>query len=254
MTAIGKFLVVSVLFAALGLLTWSTSLYAERPSWFAPVAEGESDRAGRSLSFAQMKAETDALARSAAVASEAWGANRAALEKREKLRVDRRLAYAERIRWAHKGNPDDRVDPDNPKSPGKGFYEPVINPRTGLYEAERDKDGVLHLKKGDAVRGTDGKALPGLDGLLGSIEGDTAAAVDLNRQILEQEAEFDRLSRLVLDTENRAIKMGIIRDSVQAELFFLSTFEVNVYETRATVLRRERQLRDRLRTLGIANP
>jgi len=41
---------------------------------------------------------------------------------------------------------------------------------------------------------------------------------------------------------------------VQAELFFLSTFEVNVFETRETVFRRERQLRDRLRTLGINDP
>ena len=48
--------------------------------------------------------------------------------------------------------------------------------------------------------------------------------------------------------------MGIIRDNTQAELFFLSTFEVNVFETRETVFRRERQLRDRLKILGIVNP
>jgi hypothetical protein len=48
--------------------------------------------------------------------------------------------------------------------------------------------------------------------------------------------------------------MGVIRDSAQAEVFFLSTFEVNVFETRETVFRRERQLRARLKGLGILDP
>lgn len=250
MTAIGKLLVVSVLFAALGLLTWSVSLYGERPGWFAPVAEGDIDKGHKPLSFAQMKAETDALGRAAAVASEAWGRNLKILEKREQLRAARRVAYAERIRWTHKGNPADPIDPDNPKSPGKGFYEPAFD-AAGRPDYSKDAKGI---PRGTPVQGTSGKPLPGLDGLLDSIAGDTAAAVELNQQILEQEAEFDRVSQQVRDTEARAIKMGIIRDSVQAELFFLSAYEVGAYETRATVFRREQQLRDRLKALGIANP
>ena len=55
-------------------------------------------------------------------------------------------------------------------------------------------------------------------------------------------------------TQARVIAMGVIRDSVQAELFFLSTYEVNVFETRETVLRRERQLRGRLKVLGYNDP
>ena len=46
----------------------------------------------------------------------------------------------------------------------------------------------------------------------------------------------------------------MIRDSIQSEWFFLSSFEVNVYETRETVLRRERQLRNRLKALGVVDP
>jgi hypothetical protein len=125
----------------------------------------------------------------------------------------------------------------------------------GLPKAKtKDKDGKDVFLDVTPVVGTDGAPLPGLDGLLGSIADDTAASVELNKQILAAEDEFDRLDKLVIETEARAIKMGIIRDSVQAELFFLSTFEVNVFETRETVFRRERQLRGRLKVLGITDP
>src|SRR5436305_2045118 len=60
--------------------------------------------------------------------------------------------------------------------------------------------------------------------------------------------------QLKVETEARAIKRAEIRDSVQSELFFLSTFEVNVFETRETVFRRERQLRNRLKGLGLVDP
>jgi hypothetical protein len=250
MTAIGKLLVLSTLVLALGVLTWSTNIYVHRPGWFGPAVE-TSDRANAPVNFAQMKGEMDVLTRSAAVASEAWGTNLKTLEEREQLRADRKAAYAERIRWARKGNPKDLIDPDNPKSAGKGFYEPVVDRSTRLYDMSKDANGI---PKGAAVLGTNGRPLPGLDGLQDSIAGDAAASVELNKEILKQEEEFDRLSKLVVETEIRAIKMGIIRDSVQSELFFLSTFEVNVFETRETVFRRERQLRDRLKILGVNDP
>jgi hypothetical protein len=249
MTAIGKLLALLNLVAGIGLLTWSVGLYVQRPGWFADPSESV-DKGNKPVSFKQVKAEADSLFRSAAVASEAWGTQLKLLEQREKYRADRRRGYAERLLWAHKGNPNDKIDKDNPKSPGKGFYEPVIEPGTKLY----DLSTVAGLPKGKAVLGTDGSPLPGLDGLLDSISDDTKASLALNDEILKQEAEFDRLDKLVIDTEIRAIKMGVIRDSVQAELFHLSTFEVNVFETRETVFRRERQLRARLKILGITDP
>jgi hypothetical protein len=252
MTAIGKLLALLNLVVGLGLLTWSVDLYAHRPVWFADQADPPPGPRGygRAVGFKQLKAEADALARRAAVAGELWGTHLRALEEREKLRADRKAGYAERLRWANKGNPNDPIDPSNPKSPGKGFYEPVINPATKLM----DLTLVKGVPKGKPVTGTNGEPLPGLDGLLDSIEGDTAAALNFNKQSLEKEAEFDRLDRQVVDTEIRAIKMGVIRDSAQAEVFFLSTFEVNVFETRETVFRRERQLRARLKGLGILDP
>ncbi len=248
MTAIAKLLLLSALIASLAAMTWATTLYAERPGWF---AEGDAADAGhKPANFKQMKAEIDSLGRAAAVASESWGTRLRALESREKLRAERLAGYAERIRWAHKGNPRDPVDKNNPRAGGKGFYQPVIDTRTGLY----DLSAPAGIPKGAPSVGTDGAPLPGIDGLLGSITGDTEAINDLNNQIAEKRREFDQLSLQVVDTEQRGIKMGVIRDSVQAELFFLRGFEVNVSETRDTVFRRERQLRNRLKTLGLSEP
>lgn len=247
MTAIGKLLAVLTLVAGLGILTWSVGVYAQRPSWFVPAGEG--DRGGQ-VTFAQLKAETDSLGRAAGVASAAWGAHLKLLDEREKYRADRKAAYAERLRWAQKGNPKDPIEPGNPKSPGKGFYEPVIDPATKLH----DLSLVGGVPRGRAAVGGDGNPLPGLEGLLDSLGGDVTAIQDLNAQILAGRKEYDKLSGQVAATEIRALKMGVIRDSVTAELFYLSTFEVNVFETRATVFRREKQLRNALKVLGINDP
>jgi hypothetical protein len=250
MTAIGKLLVFSLFVASLGMLTWATTTYTQRPTWFLdPPPESDIDKGNSPRYYKQVKAEIDSLGRSAAIASEAWGTHLKTLEEREKLRADRKAAYAERIRWAHKGNPNDLMDPMNPNS-GKGFYEPVIDPVTKLY----DLTLVKGRPKGNPVKGTDGTYLPGVDGLQDSIAGDAEATKKLNDDIREKRMKFDDLTKLVQATEERAIKLGIIRDSVQSELFFLATFEVNVSETRETVFRRDRQLRNRLKSFGVYDP
>jgi hypothetical protein len=213
------------------------------------VPDGGVDKGNNPVGFAQLKVETEALTRAAGIASETWGAHLKTLEEREKLRAERRAGFAERRRWAYKGNPKDLADKDNPKS-AKGFYEPVIDPVTKLY----DLTVVAGIPKGKAVLGTDGVPLPGLEGLGTSITGDTAEIVELDKQIAAQRKEFLKVTADVAVMEIRAIKMGEIRDNVQAELFFLATFEVNVFETRETVFRRERQLRSSLKVLGITDP
>jgi hypothetical protein len=258
MTAIGKFLAILSLVASLGVMTWSMNLYVARPGWFEGPPEGGVDKGNNPVGFKQLDEEVKVLTRSAAVAGEAWGVHVKLIEEREDYRAKRRVAYAERLYWAHKGHPKDKVDKDNPKSPGKGFYEPVVDPVTKLY----DLSTVAGLPKGKAVVGTDGVPLPGLDGLLDSLEGDVnrpladpnPGIVALNADIMAQRKEFDRLDALVVQTEEKAVRMAVIRASVQAELFFLATFEVNVFETRETVLRRERQLRARLKSLGVYDP
>src|SRR5215207_567474 len=116
MAAIGKLLAVLTLVVSLGLLTWSVGIYVSRPGWFDPPPDGGIDKGNKPVGFAQLKAETESLNRAAAVASEAWGVHAKLLDEREKNRAARKAAFAERLVWAHKGNPRDPVDKDNPKS------------------------------------------------------------------------------------------------------------------------------------------
>ena len=71
-----------------------------------------------------------------------------------------------------------------------------------------------------------------------------------SKEITKLRDQFKTIGGDILTTETRLLKMGVIRDAAQAELFYLATFEVNVYETRETVLRRKGQLINRLAELG----
>jgi len=244
MTAIGKLLVVLVLVAGLAMLTWSVGVYVQRPTWFAPVAKDRVPQPFDQNTFAELKTEITTLQESVKIASDAWGVQRTLLENREIIREKRRQRFAERLRWARTGNPADLIDPAD-KNSGKGFYQPVVDPVTLLYDVN---------KLGPAVKGTDGTPLRGAETLLAAIDQDVETIVKLNKEIEAKRDEYTKLSADLLLLEARSIKMGEIRDSVQAELFFLSTFEVNVFETRETVLRRERQLRARLKQLGVDDP
>ena len=77
---------------------------------------------------------------------------------------------------------------------------------------------------------------------------------EIGKEVHQQRGLFDEKSKTVSDTEKKLLATTVIRDSIQSEWFFLSSFEVNVYETRETVLRRERQLRNRLKALGVVDP
>ncbi|MDY3553070.1 hypothetical protein R5W24_002161 [Gemmata sp. JC717] len=256
MTAIGKLLAFLILVVGLTMMTWAVGVYAQRPAWFNPLPEGGADKGAGAASYAELKAEIDSLNEAAKAASGLWGDSLKSLEAHEQFRANRRNGYARLIEYAHKGNPKDLIDPANPKS-GKGFYLPVVDPRTRLYDLTFDAAG---RPKGEAVLGSevgpDGKALPlpGLDALTNSVAADAQRIELLTKEIADQRRLFDTLSADVLATEKRLVAMNTIRDSVQAELFFLSTFEVNVFETRETVLRRDRQLRDQLKRLGVSNP
>ena len=250
MTALGKLLAFLTLVAGLTMMTWAVAVYAQRPAWFAPAPEGGADKAAGPASFAGLKAEIDALGRQAAVASGTWGDNLRALQAREKFRAARRAGFAPRLQWAHTGNPKDLIDPANPRS-GKGFYAPAVDPASKLYDLSLDAAG---RPKGDPLQGGDGQPLPGVDTLTTSVTGDVKGIEALTAEVIAQRKEYDKLSVQVLDTERRLEAMSVIRNSVRAELFYLSTFEVNVYETRETVVRRERQLRNRFKGLGVIDP
>jgi hypothetical protein len=236
MTLLGKLLALVNLVVGLGLLAWSVSLYTQRPGWFDPIPDNVAP-GQRPVNFAQLKAEIDSLGRAAVAASANWGTNLRALEQAEQLRVTRQKGYAQRLQWTRAGNPDYRDKSGN--RTGAGFFVPVFG-----------ADGLLDLSTlGPPLKGPDGRDLQGADTLGKTISSDADKILEYSDDIEKQNKEFERVSTQVTDTELRLRRMGDIRDEVQAERYFLETFEVNVYETRETVLRRKKQLLQRLAEL-----
>jgi hypothetical protein len=234
MTTLGKLLAFVNLVIAIAMVTWSVSVYAARPTWFDPKPDGGFAPGRDQENFAQLKEEIDNLGRVAMSAGAQWGTQRTILEAAEKERTDRLKGYAERLQWARDGR-----DPKNPNSPG--FFTPVTDSR-----------GLIDLNVvGDPILGPDNKSLRGANKLGANINADIGEVVRLARECNKLRDEFKDVGVQIQGVETRLLKMGVIRDSVQAELFHLASFEVNVYETRETVVRRKRQLVGRLAELGV---
>ena len=234
MTFFGKLLAFLNLIIAVAMVSWSVTLYSTRPSWLEPKPEGGYPAGKEAQNFALLKDEIDALGRTAIAASADWGAQRTRLEGLEQLRADRLKGYAERLGWARDGR--------NPKDPNSaGFFEPVYEPRTGLLDL---------TTVGEPIIGPDNKPLRGVSKLGANTAADAREVEKYSKIITQARDQFKTIGTEILTTETRLLKMGVIRDAVQAELFHLASFEVNVYETRETVLRRKRQLTERLAELG----
>jgi hypothetical protein len=247
MTFIGKTLAFLNLIIGLGIVSWSASVYFQRPSWFDAPLEGVPDRGSSPKLFSQMKKETEALTRAANIASGMWGKNLKALEQLEDRRDRRKAEFEQRLVWTRTGND---------KDDGKAFYKPVYEKdSTGkdtsvmkLYDL--DAAGAQTQVLGEAVLGPDGIPLKGSETLLTNFSGDVKKVIELSDLISEHRKKYAELSTEILKDEDRLLRMIKIRDSVQGELFYLSSFEVNVYEARETVIRRQRQLVNRLTELG----
>ena len=176
-----------------------------------------------------MKAEIDALSGSARAATVNWNTQRKILEDLEKKKAERQKGYEERLNWAKNGNKD-----------GVGFFEPVYEKDSGLIDL---------TTLGQAIKGSDNVPLKGSEKLMANFRADVAEVAKLADLIVKQRKEFQTIGTQINLTEQRLRAISEIRDSVQSELFYLSTFEVNVYETRETVLRRKKQLNGRLTEL-----
>ena len=231
MTSLGKILAFVNLVIAMAMLSWSVSTYSLRPGWFDAKPEGGYPTGREAENFALLKDEIDNLGRAAVAASTEWGVQRTRLEGLEKLRATRQKGYAERLEWARNGNPG---------KDGAAFFEPVYDSR-----------GLLDLNVvGEPILGDDNQPLRGVSKLGTGVAADVREVERLSKENTKLRDQFKTIGTQILDTESRLLKMGVIRESVQAELFHLASFEVNVYETRETVVRRKRQLTGRLTELG----
>jgi hypothetical protein len=231
---IGKLLAFMNLIVGLGIMSWSVSIYTQRPGWFGPIPDSIGPRQSPE-NFKMMDEEAEALKQTATAASANWGTQRKILEELEKKRAERLKGYEVRLNWARNGNPDKE---------GNAFFEPVY---------EKEGTGLLDLaaeRLGAPIKGSDNLPLKGSEKLLANFEKDVKEVVLFEGEIVKRREDFKKIAIVIDRTEKRLRSMTDIRDSVQSELFFLETFEVNVYETRETVLRRKKQLVGRLTELG----
>jgi hypothetical protein len=223
MTLIGKFLVFFNLLLGIGVAVAATAVYTVRPAWF----DTPEDKSGTTpgFTFAQLKAETDALTRAAVVANKGWGENREALENAEKTRDDRKAKLDARLAEART----------------KGFFGLVRDPELGRVDVD---------KKGPAITGPDGDPLRGADTLIdlpgSEINRAQSGLTALTNEIAKLRTDLVRLNdeRDLLESQRR--KQVAIRETVLNELYFLRDFGVNWDEERDTVLRRRRQLDERI--------
>jgi hypothetical protein len=241
MTTFGKILAFLNLIVGLGFVSYGVTVYSQRPGWFDPapdvVDKGQSPR-----NFAQLKQEHDNFGRAASVASGMWGKEYKRLLAAEKRRADRLAVWKTRAQWIRTGNPT----PPDAKDVEPGFFERV-------YEKDasgKDTAYLDHTQLGASVK-QGGVALRGADKLKDLYENDVTAVAELEKQIEGRIKEYDALGVAIEAEEKRLLKMMDIRAAVQAELFYLSSFEVNVYETRETVFRRKAQFVRRLTELGV---
>jgi hypothetical protein len=233
MTLIGKLLAFLNLLVGLAIVSWSVMIYTERPGWFGdiPVNIGPKQNPEN---FKQMQAEFDSLAATASVASANWGTQRKILVELEEKRARRLKGYEERLKWTKTGNSKDK---------GNGFYEPKYEESSGLLD-------LAPTALGAPIKGPDNEPLKGSETLSNNYQADVAEVAKLTDQIIKQQEAFEKIAASINQFDTRLDRMTVIRESVQAEAFFLASFEVNVYETRETVLRRKKQLVGRLAELG----
>jgi hypothetical protein len=236
MTLIGKLLAFLNLFVGLAIVTWATTEYALRPGWFDPVPE-RVEKGNEPVNFAMLKQETEILGRAADAASGLWGENLKVLRKAERDRDNRRKMYTQRLAWIQKGNP-------NKGGAASGKDSSTLQ----LYDEAAD--GTVTTVLGDPIIGPDNKPLKGVENLLANFSKDVQEVERLALQNAKHRRDYDELSKQILQEDARLDAMLVIRESVQSELFFLATFELNVYETRTTVFNRKRQLTQRLSELG----
>ncbi|MCS7020607.1 MAG: hypothetical protein NZU63_02115 [Gemmataceae bacterium] len=237
MTYLGKILAVINVVLGVGLAIWSVSVYANRLPWYDPAPAPETIHPGhKPANFAFLRDELDRHGRAALTASQLWTQQRTRFEQLEQLRNARLRGYDEWIGFAKNGNPRDG---------GTGFYEPVYDPVTGLLDLTPPDP----TRRRTPIVGIDNQPLRGVDTLGEQFVRDVAELTKLARQIDELRNRFRELGVELLQTEDRLRRMVIIRDNVLAELFYLTDAQWEVYEFRETVLRRQRQLSQRLAEL-----
>lgn len=231
-TVIGKLFAFLNLVVGVGMCMWAVNVYTNRPSYFNPIPESI-DKGNTPETFAQFKADIDALGKAANGAAAAWGDGIKVLEQKETTRTYRQGKLAARLKVARDGDP----------KTGIGFTELLEDPVTKLIDVDKVGPPVL----GPPPPGeTAGQPLRGADKLLEFANRDASEIARIAAESKALRLEEKDLQVQVQAVETKYLKQTDIRENLHAEFTFLSAFEVTVYEDRETVFKRKKQLQRQL--------
>jgi hypothetical protein len=241
MTFLGKTLIFLNLIFGIGAAVVGTTVYTQRPGWFADTKEGGVDKGHSPQNFAQLAADIDSQGKAANLANVNWSANYKALTAAEATRDTRyERMFGTKLDGVTKVGKGllDYAREGNPK--GASFLNLNEDPVTRLLDLNPAEDAK------SIVRGPDDKPLSGTDTLLDQFVKDAAEA--------EVQALLSKKLRAVQKTlgdeigvvQNQIYKQRDIRDNLVVEAARLDAFEVNATEHMQTVTRRRNQLIARL--------
>ena len=242
MTMFGKTLIFLNLVLGIGAAVFATSLYTQRPAWFADTKEVAKGQAP--LSFAQLAADIDSAGKAASLANVNWSTNYKALGLAETNRETRyERMFGTRLLDGSKGAKGlvDYAKEGNPKGPAfLNFNEDSTTRLLNLNPAEDAKS---------IVRGPDDQPLKGVDTLLDQFVKDSIEAEVQALLSKKLRAQQKTLGDDIVIVQNQIYKQRDIRDNLVVEASRLDAFEVNASEHMQTVTRRRNQLIARLSSL-----
>lgn len=223
MTFFGKLLVFLNLLIGLAFLSWSVGMFTQKLDWV-----DRTNMAGEKVEgeITKLKAEIDVLTLEAKHASASWGVSYTALEEIETTRENRKGVFAQRLVWAHTGDPMRR-----------GFFLDVLIPGSGLINTDT---------LGAVINGPNGQPLQGADTLSETIEANnkiTAGYIADIEKFKLQQRENQTQEKLLQEKVDRH---AAFFDQLLNEQRYLEAFEINWYEQLGTVNRRKAQLMKRM--------
>jgi peptidoglycan hydrolase CwlO-like protein len=227
MMKLGKVLVFLNLFVAIALVTWATSLTANRLDWVSRT-EGETKIEGE---IPRLAREINALGKQVAEASGTYGqADRALAEAESGIdpgregRDRRRAVFAARLSDANNGR----------------FYTQLQIPNKVLIDVTR---------QGPAVIGPGGLPLEGVEKYQLRLENARKDGQLYDTQIVKLRQQFAELSAQIEDTDTRITIQREILANLGDEDKFLKSLQVNWDEDLRTLQTRQQQLQRRIESV-----
>jgi hypothetical protein len=223
MMTIGKLLVFVNLFAAMALLTWTTSLSVNRLDWVDRKTETETVQGELSI----LRQEISKTIRALTEASVGYGIRKKELEDEEQGRAYREAKFQERLQNARSGR---------------------FNKQLNRVNDERlDRRSLIDVEvPGPAILDLAGQPLRGVDSIQADLTRETSDTKRYLQEITRAREQFQALSKQIAETDIKISDQRKIRDGLRIEREVLRDLDVNWEDELRLLKLRLQQLEQRL--------